>query len=598
MNITALLENISAKLHDAAPRVEQGPGSHKRPRFTFASWRDSVLFEAPVHHGNAAVGSAHQTEPRVIDRYRVYGEIAFGGMAAVHLGLIEGAAGFRRPVAIKRLLTELPKSHEFTIGLQHEALLGAHIRHPNVVPILDLVDHEGELYLVMEYVLGETLARLLKQDGTLPIPIAVAIMGGVLRGLHAAHTTTSIEGEPLWVVHRDVSPQNILVGVDGLPRILDFGVAKSVPVETTRSTMVKGKIGYIAPEQILGETVDARTDIFAAGVVLWEALTGQRLFERQDPTEVILRLLTHGFPHISEYNPNIPQELDELVARALKRAPEERFQTAEEFAEALEALVQPASPSQVAAHLERSAWASLQKQRLLLTSIQAHGEYLRQTLPTPTVESLAAVTSSLTDDDDEMDGPTLFVTPGTLRRRRFQVWKSQVLSLGAKKLAMYGGTALVVLVSSMLIVWGLTASDKARAEEAAPTNPAVAAQNQEAPLVQPVMTNVAPVLVIGEAPADDSANSVPAATNEVNQTAPAATEQEVMPQTPSETAEESAAQPAQPKPRVRAAQRPQAARTTTTTTTKTADSRPAQKPCNPPFFVDGSGIKRLKPQCF
>lgn len=211
-------------------------------------------------------------------RYALYGPIASGGMAAIHFGRLVGTGGFARTVAIKRLRGEFLDTPEVITALLDEARLASRIRHPNVVSILDMVAGEEEVFLVMDYVVGETLAKLLTAAHSAserPTPrIATAILTGVLFGLHAAHDATDERGEPLGIVHRDVSPQNVLVGADGLARLLDFGIAKGKGrLQTTRAGQLKGKVSYMAPEQILGEEPDRRSDVYAAAVVLWETLT-------------------------------------------------------------------------------------------------------------------------------------------------------------------------------------------------------------------------------------------------------------------------------------------------------------------------------------
>ena len=226
-----------------------------------------------------------QELPAVIGRYALYDQIAAGGMATVHFGRLHGPVGFSRLVAVKRLHPEFSRDREFVSMFIDEARHAARVRHPNVVQTLNVVDTEGELFVVMEYVQGESLARLLqaaRTAGPVPIPIACAIMCGVLNGLHAAHEATDTDGEPLGLVHRDVSPQNVLVGVDGIPRVLDFGIALVTSRKrTTGDGKLKGKFGYMAPEHIDGHAC-RQSDVFATGIVLWEVLTGKRLFGGDD----------------------------------------------------------------------------------------------------------------------------------------------------------------------------------------------------------------------------------------------------------------------------------------------------------------------------
>ncbi len=280
-------------------------------------------------------------QARIIGRYALYGEIAAGGMATVHLGRLVGPVGFSRTVAIKRLHPQFAKDPEFVSMFLDEARLAARIQHPNVVSTLDVVALEGEVFLVMEYIQGESLSKLVRacrrKDTLVPPRIASSVVAAALHGLHAAHEAKSERGEPLNIVHRDISPQNILVGVDGVARVLDFGVAKAaMRAQTTRDGQMKGKLGYMSPEQLHGKGVDRRTDVFAAGVVLWEALTGRRLFDGADAGEIMMKVMSADIPQPGLVVPSIPPQLDSITMRALERDPSNRFASAREFAIALE----------------------------------------------------------------------------------------------------------------------------------------------------------------------------------------------------------------------------------------------------------------------
>jgi eukaryotic-like serine/threonine-protein kinase len=303
---------------------------------------------------------------RIVGRYGIYQPIAAGGMATVHYGRLLGPVGFSRTVAIKRLHAQFAQDPEFVSMFLDEARLAARIRHPNVVPTLDVVAADGELFLVMEYVAGESLARLVRmvvgKSALVPTPIVVAIMCGVLRGLHAAHEATNERGEPLGIVHRDVSPQNVLVGIDGQARVLDFGVAKATGrIHTTRDGKLKGKLAYMAPEQLRGKTLDRRTDVFAASIVLWEALTGTRLFHGESEGEVLTRVLEGDVvPPSSVVSPEraTPETLaalraiDDIVLRGLARRPDDRYESARDMAVALDRAATSAKISDISEWVE------------------------------------------------------------------------------------------------------------------------------------------------------------------------------------------------------------------------------------------------------
>lgn len=321
-------------------------------------------------------------------RYTILGPIAKGGMACVYLGRMIGSAGFSRPVAIKRLHPELAAQRDFVAMLIDEARLAAQIRHANVVATLDLVANDGAFNLVLEYVEGESLSALIRHADLngekVPRRIALAILYGVLRGLDAAHDVRNDEGQPLGIVHRDVSPQNILVGIDGVPRIIDFGVAKARGrIETTRPGEVRGKFAYMAPEQLLARPVTRQVDVYAAGVLLWELLVGQRLFTADDERALCAAVLRGAIQPPSELNPEIPPELDAVVARATARELSDRYLTAREFLSALE-------PWETASDDEVGAWVRRLSARRL-----AERNRMLQDATDPEVKSVEELMASL-----------------------------------------------------------------------------------------------------------------------------------------------------------------------------------------------------------
>ena len=277
---------------------------------------------------------------RTIGRYLMSGPIAVGGMASVHLGKLNGPVGFRRTVAIKRMLQTWSSNPRSRAMLIDEARLAARVSHANVVQTLDVVEHEDELFLILEYVEGQTLDHLLERvregSGRAPRAVVIAILGGVLRGLHAAHEARGEDGQPLELVHRDLSPHNIIVDVHGVTRVLDFGVARARGrLQATQDDALKGKLSYLAPEQVHGET-SRRSDLFTAGVVLWECLAGRQLFEGNSEADLLSKVLLCKVPTLESLGAGDPP-LQAILDQVLDRDPERRFSSAGQMAEALEA---------------------------------------------------------------------------------------------------------------------------------------------------------------------------------------------------------------------------------------------------------------------
>ena len=313
--------------------------------------------------------------PRLrLGNYEPLLELASGGMATVYIARQVGAAGFERLVVIKRVHRHHLGNREFYRMFVDEARVASLVRHPNVVPVIDTVEQEGELFLVMEYVESSALSTLLKtaarERDRLPPTIAARILADTLAGLHAAHEAVDMRGVQLHIVHRDVSPQNVVVGVDGTSRLIDFGVAKAAHRLTeTRSGSLKGKLAYMSPEQAMGQDVDRRVDIFAAGVALHEALTGRRLFQGENDLDTMRRITEMPVPDPSAIAPGIPLQLDAVVQRALRRDPNERFQTAAQFLDALEAAIVPAPAREVGAYMMAKCGDRLVERRARLQEI-------------------------------------------------------------------------------------------------------------------------------------------------------------------------------------------------------------------------------------
>jgi serine/threonine-protein kinase len=298
--------------------------------------------------------------PTVVGRYVLHAPIARGGMATIHLARLLGAEGFSRTVAAKRLHPQFTEDAEFLKMFLDEARIASKVHHPNVVPMLDVVQSGTEVILVQEYVHGVPFDKLLRavnqQKKVLPVSVVIAIVSGMLAGLHAAHEATDELGEPLRIVHRDVSPQNVIVGVDGIPRLLDFGVAKATLSDhVTRAGVFKGKLAYTSPELLQGIVTQA-TDIYAASVVLWEALAGRRLYLAVNEAELVAAVMSGTVQKLTEVVDRttvtadrweLLQKLEPIVAKGLAFAMEDRFLTAAAMQDALLKAAPMGTPAEV-----------------------------------------------------------------------------------------------------------------------------------------------------------------------------------------------------------------------------------------------------------
>jgi serine/threonine-protein kinase len=283
----------------------------------------------------------------------------------------------------------LASEQEFVEMFLDEARLAASIHHPNVVPILEVGTSDRGYYLVMEYIEGDTLARLLARAATsrqrIPIPIVVRIVLDTLAGLHAAHELKDDNDHHLSLVHRDVSPQNILVGINGTARITDFGVARAATrLSSTRSGQLKGKLAYMAPEQARGGQIDRRADLFAVGTVLWEVLADKRLFKGEGEADTLNRVLFEPIPKVRDIDPDIEPALEAVTMKSLDRDPDKRFPTAAVFADELEkaarALSSIASVREVADYVQKVLGQDISQQREAVRAWLAQSEPSRTEL--------------------------------------------------------------------------------------------------------------------------------------------------------------------------------------------------------------------------
>ncbi|HVH43799.1 MAG TPA: serine/threonine-protein kinase, partial [Labilithrix sp.] len=382
--------------------------------------------------------SFEEQTPDKIGRYEIVLQIARGGMATVYLARSEGHGGFDRYVALKHTAEHLRSDPYFAEHLVEEAKLVAHLRHPNVVPVLDVgVDERGAVFLVMEYVPGDSLGGLLRaaRESKVPLPprVGLRILLDALAGLHAAHEHADEDGNSHHIVHRDFSPQNILVGTDGVARLTDFGIAKATSrVSFSVAGTMKGKVSYASPEQARGRSVDRRCDVWAAAVVAWEIIAGHKLYPPTPRT--LIDIVERPPPRLRTVVADVPQEIDDAIAQSLQLDAAERPASAQAFARMLSAAARDANMlaeiDEVAAYVQRAVGPELEerkhkiaetrRQRSIKPSAFPHGSSRSpfvSSAPLPPLPDIplteAPVTSSSTESTE--DGPLGHQDGGALR---------------------------------------------------------------------------------------------------------------------------------------------------------------------------------------
>jgi serine/threonine protein kinase len=540
---------------------------------------------------------------RVVGRYVIYDEIACGGMATVSYGRLLGDVGFSRTVAIKQLHPQFSRNGEFVSMFLNEARLSSRIQHPNVAVPFDVVflEQSEELFLIMEYIHGDNLshmiggARIMKH--AIPPTVSASIMSGALHGLHAAHEAVNERGEPLNIVHRDISPDNIMIGVDGVPRVLDFGVAKAASrCQSTTQGRMKGKLSYMAPEQMGSGEIDRRVDIFTAGIVLWESLTLQRLFKGEDVPNAISKIINAPISRPSAINPAVPLALDRVVMKALDRDVNRRFHTAHEFAAAIEEATRVATPRQVGEWIKKLCDKNLSKRSLRVSQIEISSldtvssndpqqalRFKQGTTPPPLIgENPGKGTSGssagqIAKPSDPIHESTISrgeLLPQSLNERPTWAWMritTWPFIAGASFLAILAVVGTVLLSHQT----GVNAAGEARSERPVPTsfhthagpvhetppqlNPA--SPSSSAP-TEPRAT--VPALALPEPAVFIPANDTSATTEPVRRTG---------------------SPPHHATPKLQ-----------TVKLSKT-NKQTGKKNCNPPFNIDSQGIRRVKPEC-
>ncbi len=510
--------------------------------------------------------------PLALGRYELADRVAAGGMASIYLARQAGAVGFSRLVAVKRLHEHYANDPEFIGMFMDEARLAARVRHPNVVETLDVVHEGSETFIVLEYVDGESLAELLRSmrdaGRRVPPPIAAAIVSAICRGLHAAHEARGPDGAPLGIVHRDVSPQNVIVGADGIPRVTDFGIALARGrLTATRAGEVKGKPAYMAPEQISRDEVTRASDIYAAGVILWELCAGRRAYDTSNEGALIARVMTGAIPSLVEVAPWVTPQMAAVVSRALQRDPRARFSDASEMAKAIEAAEPPAGAHDIAAFVESIAHAALAARRQIAARLDRGATSIRPAPPVvaPAIEPRAARPISLPAPpphvlENARDRASHTLTsqgPATARA-------SSRLSL----LVAFVGAIVVASALGVAITW-IVVGRSARA----------AAPDGRATTVTPSLAGLPPTATAVSSSTEVAAppSPLPSAALEPEEPAPSASTG------PSRAGTSGA-------PIDTMARLPHRASSST--------AAASEKSCDPPYYVDANGIRRVKRDCF
>jgi serine/threonine-protein kinase len=384
------------------------------------------------------------TGPERIGRYKLCFELAAGGMATVYLAKVDGAPGFEKLVALKRIHRHLAKEKRYVDMFLDEARIASRITHPNVCSVFDFGQADGEYYIAMEYLVGEPLSRLCgkvarssEQRSHPLLPIRMArVIADACEGLHAAHELKDANGELLHVVHRDISPSNLFVTFDGSVQVVDFGIASARQrIHHTATGQMKGTFAYMAPEQLAARPIDRRVDIWSLGVSLWEMLALKRLFRRDTTANAVHAILYDKLVPPSTHRPQVPKELDAIVMKALERDPKNRWQTTREMGRALREFL--GAQAEIVGAAELSDWmdgvfpeGAARKRQLMEVARMAHA-------PVPAIPRAGNndVTLTATPDPSE-EGPV----PRAQRRpsKRALIWAAVLGALAAIVAAVIG----------------------------------------------------------------------------------------------------------------------------------------------------------------
>jgi serine/threonine protein kinase len=438
-----------------------------------------------------------EKEQQTLGRYKLLALLATGGMAEIHLARQAGIKGFERLVVVKKILPHLAAEEAFLEMFFDEARIASLLNHPNIVQIYDLGQEGDDYFMAMEYLEGESLSFMereaRKKERYMSPAVAAGIIAQVCDGLEYAHAFLNHEGQTMNIVHRDVSPQNIIVLFSGGVKLVDFGVAKAASqVHKTRAGSLKGKLSYLAPEQCLGKPVDHRTDIFALGVVLWELLTRRRLFKRDNEGATLNAVMNEEIPGIRTIRRQVPVSLEAVAMRALEKSPEKRFQSAGEMGAALRDYLiktgEAAGTAEIAAFINGALGERAKNKKSMLEKLRTSDKkevdvtmlnpesseskpsrsHIEE-LPTPTDPS-KAVSKLPPPPIEELFTPLPEKAPEPVRRKKLPT-------------AFWGGLAGLLVGLALVLVWAMSKDISSGKEKiiSAPVPEPVAAKPETPP---------------------------------------------------------------------------------------------------------------------
>ncbi|WP_394836564.1 serine/threonine protein kinase [Pendulispora rubella] len=510
-----------------------------------------------------------------LGKYYLFARLGSGGMADAYLAVARGALNINKLAVVKRLREEHASDPDAREMFLNEARLAARLNHPNVIQTFEAGSEGGCYFIAMEYVDGQPLSRIsrrLKRKGRRIDPtIGARICSNALEGLHHAHELADFDGTPLRMVHRDVSPQNIMVTYDGRVKVLDFGIAKAVGTSQTAHGIFKGKLAFMAPEQLVGDKVDHRADLFSMGICLWEAATGESLLADETPAKTLFNLMNKSLPLASDVNSEVPEQLAAIIAKALERNPDDRYASAHEMHMALEEFIR--SQRLVTEHdvggLPRQLFGDTRERLQAETrdyvarlSLRSEGDFLESQIRNLGSALLLDFSDLAEQEGTRTNRVTLRATTASLDgpapRKPMSVRRGVAIAVAT----MLGcGVSFAVFLATGAAIWRSHHAAPTRLAEAPATIPVVARVPEPVLEVHPMppthpapTASAPPPKSVPVAPPAVKPPPAPRATSSVSPTAsavPLPADSVGLPPQPTSTASAPSASPAQPPPRGR-----------------------------------------------